>query len=75
MLLLELYLSNLPVTALQCDVFYMKPRGSLPDCASGPWYTNIAVGHNALGNMLKTLLQKAGIDASNSLRATAISRM
>ena len=34
--LLELYLSKLLVTALQRDVFYMKPCASLPDRASDP---------------------------------------
>ena len=74
-----MYLSKFPDTALLRDIFYMKPRVSLPDSASDPWYMNIPMGHNALGTSLKNILQKGGIDTFNksnhSLRATAISRM
>ena len=77
--LLEFYLSKLPVGAFQKDVFYMKPRQSLPDSASDPWYTNVPIGHNTLGGLLKQILTLGNIDPSNksnhSLRATAISRM
>ena len=54
----------------------MKPRVSLPDSASDPWYMNIPMGYNALATFLK---YQGSIDTSNksnhSLRATAISRM
>ena len=74
-----IFRSCLHDTALLRDIFYMKPRLSLPDSASDPWYMNIPMGHNALGTFLKNILQKGGIDTFNnsnhSLRAAAISRM
>ena len=51
--LLELYLSKLPNSAFQGDVFYMKPKPCVPYSPADPWYMNIAVGHNTLSSMLK----------------------
>ena len=77
--LLRLYLSKLPESAFQRDIFYMKPRGSIPHSPADPWYTNVPLGHNSLGTFLKRILSEAGVDTTNksnhSLRATAISRM
>ena len=77
--LLRLYLSKLPESALQRDIFYMKPRDKQPASASEPWYSNRPMGHNALESFLKDILKEAGIDHTNrsnhSLRATSISRM
>ena len=52
--LLELYLSKLPVSALQNDVFYMKPRVRIPDSPSDPWYTDVPMGHNTLRKVFET---------------------
>ena len=77
--LLELYISKLPVSALQKDTFYMKPRPCIPDSAGDPWYTESPIGHNTLARFLKKIFEGAKIDTTNksnhSLRATAISRM
>ena len=77
--LLELYISKLPVSALEHNLFYMKPRARIPDSASDPWYTAQPMGHNTLDKYLKNILRGAGINTDNksnhSLRATAISRM
>ena len=74
--LLRLYLSKLPESAFQRDIFYMKPRSEIPPSAADAWYTNVPLGHNSLDKFLKRIL---GIDSANksnhSLRATAISRM
>ena len=37
-LLLDKYLQQLPDEAKKKDVFYMKPRGTIPDDPSEPWY-------------------------------------
>ena len=77
--MLRLYLSKLHESAFQEDVFYWKPRDNLPDSADEPWYTRKILGHNVLGQLLKRMCGRAGIDSTNktnhSLRATAISRM
>ena len=46
--LLELYLSKLPDSAVQRDIFYMKAKNHIPDSPGDPWYTDVPVGHNAL---------------------------
>ena len=65
--LLELYLSKLPVSALQKfnDVFYMKACVRIPDSPSDPWYTDVPMGHNTLGKFLKQILNEAGVDTTN----------
>ena len=77
--LLRLYISKLPESAIQRDIFYMKPKQAIPARASDPWYTNQPMGHNSLETFLKDILKAAGIDCTNksnhSLRATSISRM
>ena len=79
MYLLRLYISKLPESAIQRDIFYMKPKQAIPARASDPWYTNQPMGHNSLETFLKDMLKAAGIDCTNksnhSLRATSISRM
>ena len=77
--LLELYLSKLPDSALQRDIFYMKAKARIPDSPGDPWYTDAPLGHNTLGKLLKEILKEGGINVENksnhSLRSTAISRM
>ena len=77
--LLQLYLSKLPQSAFQRDIFYMKARTCIPDSPSDPWFTDIPVGHNTLDKFLKQILTEASVDTTNksnhSLRATAICRM
>ena len=77
--LLELYLSKLPDSALQRDIFYMKAKACIPDSPGDPWYTDMPLGHNTLGKFLKEISKEGGISAENksnhSLRSTAITRM
>jgi len=56
---LELYLSKLPNSAFQNDVFHVKPKPSVPDSPADPWYMNLVVGHNTLSGILKEVM-KAG---------------
>ena len=77
--LLEVYLSKLPDSAVQRDIFYMKAKNHIPDSPGDPWYTDVPVGHNTLSKFLKEILKEGGINTENrtnhSLRTTAISRM
>ena len=77
--LLELYLSKLPDSTVQRDIFYMKAKSHIPDSPGDPWYTDVPVGHNTPGKYLKEILKEGGINTENrsnhSLRTTAISRM
>ena len=58
------------------DAFYLKP---VPNPADGEyWFYPRAVGHNILGQTVKRLCQKAGIQGhftNHSLRATAATRL
>ena len=77
--LFQLYLSKLPQSAFEQDIFYMKAKETIPDSLSEPWYAETPVGHNTLDKLLKTMLIDANVNAekrsNHSLRATAISRM
>ena len=77
--LLELYLSKLPNSAFQGDVFYMNPKPCVLYSPANPWYMNIAVGHNTLSSMLKEIVKAGNLDvtgkSNHSLQSTAISRM
>ena len=77
--LLQLYLSKLPQSAFEQDIFYMKAKKTIPDSLGEPWYAETPVGHNMLDKFLKTMLIDANVNAekrsNHNLRATAISRM
>lgn len=56
--------------------FYLTPRRSIKD-GDSLWYTKNPVGHNTLGNVVKTLCSKGGIEGhhtNHSLRATTATR-
>jgi hypothetical protein len=75
--LLKLYISKLPQTAIDKDLFYCKPLSKL--LTDKPWYCAVPVGHNTLDKKLKEIFLAAGIDShgktNHSLRATSINRM
>ena len=73
--LLRLNLSKLPEIAFQRDIFYWKPLDKVPDAPDQPWYSKSVVGHNVLDKYLKRMLEAAGIENANSLRATAVTCM
>ena len=77
--LLHLYLSKLPESAIQRNVFYTKARGKIPEVASEPWYCNQPLGQNMLDCFLKEILAAGDIGSTNksnhSLRATGISHI
>lgn len=60
--LLQLYLSKLPESAFQRDIFYMRRRPAIPDSPTTPWYTNSPLGHNNLDKFLKEILTEVNLD-------------
>lgn len=76
---MQLYISKLPETAFQKDIFYWKPLDKVPDRSDQPWYGRSVVGHNVLDKYLKQMLEAAGVENANktnhSLRATAITHL
>ena len=78
--LLQLYISKLPASAIESDIFYHKPRQSKKPLLDGEaWYEKMQLGHNRLSSMLKYMLIAPSVDAihksNHSLRATGISRL
>ena len=55
--LLRSYLSKLPESAFERDIFYLKPKACAPFSPLEPWYTNVALGHNTLDKFLKNILE------------------
>ena len=51
--ILDRYLQVLPHDSNDSDVFYLKPLAEVPPDPSMPWYTNVPVGKNTLGTMMK----------------------
>ena len=72
--LLDLYISKLPNEAIEKDLFYCRPRSSIPP-ESLVWYSGVPVGKNNLGTMVSKMCQKAGISGktNHSLRVTGTS--
>ena len=71
-ILLDLYLSKLPVHAFTGDSFYMRPLGAIPADAHLPWFTNSRLGKHAISHMLSNMRSDAGMErkTNHSLRAT-----
>ncbi|XP_065882477.1 zinc finger MYM-type protein 2-like [Dysidea avara] len=70
--ILDRYLKLLPPGAYDNDIFYLQPLSGIPGSSSAPWFKNVAVGRNTLGNMMKNMCNKAGISGgftNHSLRA------
>ena len=77
-LLLNKYLSKLPVEMKKKDIFYCKPKASAPTDPTAPWYCSVPVGRNTLLSMMKTMASKAGIDrkvSNHSLRAYGVTKL
>ena len=58
------------------NVFYLKPLAAVP--REDSWFTPVAVGHNTLQHMTKTMCENGGIKGfktNHSLRATAATRL
>ena len=76
-LLLRLYISKLPPTAIEHDNFYCKPLQKFE--IEKPWFSVVPIGHNTLDRKLKDIFILANLEndgiSNHSLRATSISRM
>ena len=51
--LVQLYMSKLPLKAIEKDQFYCKPATCIAD--GKPWYYGVSVGHNQLRRKLKDM--------------------
>ena len=49
--LLQKYISKLPHEAKQSDIFYCKPKATVPKDSAQPWYFNVPLGHNKLNGI------------------------
>ena len=61
-LLLDKYLSKLPPGAKENDTFYLKLKQSAPTDPLKPWYTQVPIGRNVLGQMVKNMFKDANIE-------------
>lgn len=71
---LEKYLSKLNSNS---ECFWQRPKRQVKGGGSF-WYDNITVGHNTLGNFMKTISTKAELSqvyTNHSIRATCISTL
>lgn len=69
--LFDLYISKLPVDAVSKDIFYCHPLPSLLIDEGKPWYTDVPVGQNLLGNMVAKMCEETkvdGVKTNHSLR-------
>ena len=75
--LLDQYFRRLPKYAFEQDIFYLRPKSSVPASDSEPWYECVAVGKNSLATMVKRMCLDAGIEekSNHSLRATGATSM
>lgn len=71
--LLDLYMLMLPQFAFEKDIFFLRPKATVP--FTGPWYENVAIGKNKLASFVKDMFLEAGFDenykTNHSLRATS----
>ena len=59
------------------DIFWQKPK-KLGNVEHSEWYDKVAVGKNTLGNMMKTLSEKAQLSkqyTNHCLRVTSITEL
>ena len=74
--LLDLYISKLPKSAVDNDLFYCKPMASAPLDDSCPWYFNVPIGKNTLSKMVADMCAEAGLSGkktNHSLRVSGTS--
>uniref|UniRef100_A0A1X7V1V6 ZMYM2-like/QRICH1 C-terminal domain-containing protein n=1 Tax=Amphimedon queenslandica TaxID=400682 RepID=A0A1X7V1V6_AMPQE len=77
--LVELYISKLPESAFEKELFYCRPVPVKHIKDDNPWYYDTPVGNNILKTKFKVMFEAAGQDAggisNHSLRATGVTRM
>ena len=73
--LLDQYLSKLPKSAFEQDIFYLRPVDNIPSDPEKPWYTAVAVTSS---NMTKSVCAQAGVagkKSNHSLCAYTVTEM
>lgn len=50
--LIDLYFSKFPKPPENIPFFYLKPVGKVPDKDEAPWFYELPIGKNTLGNLL-----------------------
>ena len=75
--LLDVYLSKLPKYAFESDIFYLRPKLSVPAKGDSPWFFDQPVGKEKLRTMVRDMCSDAGISekTNHSLRATGATAM
>lgn len=77
-LILNKYISKIPQSAHEQDIFYLRPVLKIPTEDTSPWYTSVPIGKNPLSKMLKCMCEEAGIPGvktNHSLRAYAATEL
>ena len=75
---LDKYLTKIPKTAFEKDVFYLRPLPRVPTNQDLPWFTSSPIGRNELSKMVQKFCTEAGISGNktnHSLRATGASQL
>ena len=75
--LLDKYLSKLPPTAYEKDIFYMRPKPLTLVDADSTWYEGIPIGKETLRTMRARMCERAGVErkSNHSVRATGAMEM
>jgi len=75
--ILDKYLQVLSPESKESDGFYFKALSEVPSDPSMPWFTNVPVGKNTLGAMMKKMCANAGLQkyTNHSLRAYGTSTL
>ena len=60
--LLDVYLSKLPKYAFESDIFYLRPKLSVPAKGDSPWFFDQPVGKEKLRTMVRDMCSDAGIE-------------
>ncbi len=74
--LLDLYLSKIPASAKERDVFYCQPLAR--HTVDGLWYSSQPCGKNSLAKMVPDMFAEAGVaqrKTNHSLRAAGVSQL
>ena len=68
----EIHSTYIPAESKKKNVFYLKPRGTIPDDPSEPRYYSVPVGCNMLATMIKKMAEEAELQkgiTNHSIRA------
>ena len=74
----RLYVSKLPLEAVEKDLFYCRPLSSVPADTSKLWYSAVPIGRNTLTKMVPSMCEEAGISGektNHSLQVTGTSAL